>query len=534
MNWEKLLSAERIRKSSKNPNDIRNEFESDFGRIIFSPALRRMHDKTQVFPLTANDNIHSRLTHSNEVMSIGYTFGLKLSSSKIIQDRTKKNEAELLRILPVILKNVCLIHDIGNAPFGHFGETVISDYFRNILNEHFNTLTEEQKIDFTDYDGNAQGLRVISKLQYLNDIYGLNLTYATLGAYLKYPNIGNINKQKKEQSKHGIFYSEKEFFEKIVDACGLKSRDESILRHPLAYLMEASDSIAYSIMDIEDGFNTGLLSISDIDAYFKKRKDEIDKELINSNKSNPDILTRIISICTNTNKNYKDNSKIVNIRIALMNHLVELAYRNFEKYLDRIESGEYNQELIEDDQYKVAEVLQNLCVNKIFKSRGINYLETTGYSIFIGLLDYYIKFLFHKDIKFRRRAQNLISESIIECAIEENIDKTYINRINRLKDQKSEISDTQQIKKIEEKINTLENSGVEKSVIEYDRLMKQEGDREYNELDRLRNEIREHLKPEFDDLDNYYKFRVILDFISGMTDNFALNHYNNISGQSIN
>lgn len=109
MDWKKLLSEKRIRKSSKNPQDVRNEFDSDFGRIIFSPALRRMHDKTQVFPLTSDDNIHSRLTHSNEVMSIGYTFGLKLSKSSLIQGKTEKKEDELIRILPVILKNVCLI-----------------------------------------------------------------------------------------------------------------------------------------------------------------------------------------------------------------------------------------------------------------------------------------------------------------------------------------------------------------------------------------------------------------------------------------
>lgn len=506
MNWDKLLSTERIRKSSKNEQDIRNEFESDFGRIIFSPALRRMHDKTQVFPLTSNDNIHSRLTHSNEVMSIGYTFGLKLSTSKSIQDRTKKSEAELLRILPIILKNVCLIHDIGNAPFGHFGETVISDYFEKTDNTAFNALTTEQKIDFTKYDGNAQGLRVVSKLQYLNDIYGLNLTYATLGAYLKYPNIGDINKERIEQSKHGVFYSEKDFFDKIVEACDLKPKgDKRVLRHPLAYLMEAADSIAYYIMDIEDGFNTNLLNMNDI---AKAYKIDIEIESASSESTIRQSLRKIY-----TNDELTDERKIVNFRIYLMTYLVDLAFEKFETNLDKIENGDYNKELIKDDDDKIAEILEKLCADKIFSSREINSLETTGYSIFTGLLDYYITFLFHENKKFRRRALSLISKSIIDCAIEESLQDICTKR-----------GSNQELKEISSKISeykTLEGGDSNGKV-------------DFSKINKLKKEIYDNLKPCFDDLDNYYKFRVILDFISGMTDNFALNHYNNISGQSIN
>lgn len=512
MNWEKLLSTERIRKSGKNSNDIRNEFESDFGRIIFSPALRRMHDKTQVFPLTANDNIHSRLTHSNEVMSIGYTFGLKLSSSKIIQDRTKKSEAELLRILPVILKNVCLIHDIGNAPFGHFGETVISDYFENIKDTNFNTLTEEQKVDFTQYDGNAQGLRVITKLQYLNDIYGLNLTYATLAAYLKYP---NANRKEDhtiiEKSKHGVFFSEREFFNKIITTCGLRLNDNNVVRHPLAYLMEAADSIAYYIMDIEDGFNTNLLNIDDIAKAFK----------IDISPSMKESSIRKQLRKTYTNNELTDERKIVNFRIYLMTYLVDLAFERFETNLAKIEDGKYDNELIKDDVDEIAIVLEKLCIDKIFSSREINSLETTGYSVFTGLLNYYIKFLFHENKKFRRRALSLISKSIIDCAIEESLQDICTKRKEEEKSNQSKVNELDKISHEISEYKELEG-GDSNGKVNFDKINK------------LKKEIYNNLAPKFEDLDNYYKFRVILDFISGMTDNFALNHYNNISGQSIN
>lgn len=540
MDWARLLSSERIRITSKYKSDIRNEFESDFGRIIFSPALRRMHDKTQVFPLTADDNIHSRLTHSNEVMSIGYTFGLKLTQDKLIQQKTEKNEAELLRVLPVILKNICLIHDIGNAPFGHFGETVISEYFQNLKNDEFEGLSERQKRDFIKYDGNAQGLRVLTKLQYLNDIYGLNLTYATLASYLKYPNFEEINKNIIEKSKHGVFFSEEEFFNQIMHGCDLWSDSgKRFLRHPLCYLMEAADSIAYYIMDIEDGFNTNLLSINDISEAFQSRL----KEVLDESKSNPSlglsdekieesILKKVIKICSNDD--LTDKRKIVNIRIYLMTYLVDLAYSNFSYNLDTIEIGEYNRELIKDDIFGTAKILSDLCANKIFTSREINSLETTGYSVFSGLLDYYIKFLFHEDKKFRRRAKNLISRSIIACAIEENLENIYLNKTNRLKKEIIKTEDEKEKNRIENYLTSLNSMNVK--MMEFKKLEEayMTTKIDYERFNELKKEIYETLEPDFDDLDNYYKFRVILDFISGMTDKFALNHFNNISGQSIN
>ena len=149
MDWNKLLNNNRLRQfTPRDSEDARNDFESDFGRIIFSPALRRMHDKTQVFPLTSDDNLHSRLTHSMEVMSVGYSLGVKLCESPVLKDRLNKNLYQLFREIPVIIKNCCLVHDIGNPPFGHFGETIIQNYFqkffkRNIIKEDGNFTDEE-------------------------------------------------------------------------------------------------------------------------------------------------------------------------------------------------------------------------------------------------------------------------------------------------------------------------------------------------------------------------------------------------------
>lgn len=557
MDWKKLLSEERIRKSKPVSGDIRNAYESDFGRIIFSPALRRMHDKTQVFPLTTDDNIHSRLTHSNEVMSIGYTFGLKLCEEEIFKTKTGKSQLELLRIFPVVLKNVCLIHDIGNAPFGHFGETIVSNYFKNLDEtkscEAFNTLNEHQKRDFINYDGNAQGLRVLTRLQILDDAYGLNLTYATLASYLKYPNFDEINDnvEKKlsdagnslelhtiEKSKHGVFASEKEFFKKIMETCGLEINNK-YLRHPLCYLMEASDSIAYLTMDIEDGYHKNLVSFKDIKEKFS--------DLANLKTDEyPDGLPVAVYILKMCDDDYiNDTTKIVNIRIALINYLVNFTFKRFMDKLSEIETGSYNKELLKDDPNKVAKILADICFKKIFSSREINYLETAGYSVFTGLLDYYIAFIFHKEKKFRRRAESLISKSIINCAIEENLINIFESKLsneleklekNKTKYKKNETKLTEIGKDIE-KIKKLKTEA-DKLLNEFKLLsIKQEeeplNEKEKEEFPVLKKKLKKIIDPCFDDLEDYSKFRVILDFISGMTDQYALNHFQKISGQKI-
>lgn len=469
MNWTKLLNNNRLRQSKgRDPKDARNDFESDFGRIIFSPAMRRMHDKTQVFPLTADDNIHSRLTHSLEVMSIGYSLGVKLCEDENFQKRLEKNNYELFREIPVLLKNSCLIHDIGNPPFGHFGETVIQNYFKeffkkNIIVENKSTiekgneesdqlileLTDPQKNDFLFFDGNAQGLRVITKLQVLNDTYGLNLTYASLASYIKYPNFKEIQKDKIAKHKIGVFFSELDYFKKIAKECDLVVKGEYV-RHPLCYLMEAADSICYLTMDLEDAYSKNILTL---------------EEFYNKIKNNSLIKNKIEEIYHDKDDYYKNNTtKIVNFRIEIIQALVILAVDNFVKNLDSIEKGEYNEELIFDDESNLATTLKDFCAEKIFKFREINSLEITGHSVIKGLLDYYIGFIFHPDKKYRNRASSLISESLIKIACEEN-----------------KITDEYKI----------------------------------------------------DKLSDYYKLRLIVDFISGMTDQYALNHYQKISGQKI-
>lgn len=461
MDWEKYLNAERLRPTTRTKStDNRNEFESDFGRVIFSPAIRRMHDKTQVQPLTTNDNIHSRLTHSLEVMAIGYSLGVRLCDNKNFLKKSHLLHKQVEREIPIILKNACLVHDIGNPPFGHFGESVIQIYFKQLFKNKVPVfqLTENEKRDFEEFDGNAQGFRVLTKLQYLNDLYGLNLTYASLAAYLKYPNLDH-NKETNLIAHHkkGVFESERMYLNKIAEACGLYmlyNDEEIIMRHPLAFLVEAADSICYLTMDIEDGFNKGWYSF---------------EYVYNQLKSIPGLRTLKMSKKADTN----DVSKMVKLRIKLIQELVNLAISNFSTNLIDICNGSYNKELIYDDECGLAKKLQDFCIKNIFPKREVQSLELTGHAVISGLLDYYIEFLFNKgekqvdkkrDNDYQKRAKGLISKSIIDVAMLES--------------------------------NLPLNSPICL-------------------------------------LNDYYKLRIIVDFISGMTDQYALNHYQKLNGQKI-
>lgn len=444
--WDKFLSPDRIKKSTRTIGlDPRNEFESDTGRITFSPAIRRMHDKTQVFPLTTDDNIHSRLTHSLEVSEIGFSLGLRLCTNKEFLEKIGKSEYEAFRSIPVILRNSCLVHDIGNPPFGHFGERVIATYFKNLFSKEEKwrkELSEAEMHDFMLFDGNSQGLRVLTKLQTLNDKAGLNLTFGTLGAFLKYPNYGIKDKSKIATSKRGVFQSEIEFFKMIVEGCGLKKNGE-YFRHPLSFLMEAADTICYRIMDVEDGFNKGWYD-------FDRIKDHL--------KDIPELKELFESLDKVEGEGDKI-TKMVRLRIAVIANLVEAALGKFLDNLEAITNGDYHYELLKGN--LVSEKLEKICNELIFPKREILQLEVTGHSAISGLLSHYIDFVFNEDEHYRKRAIGMISGGVI-------------------------------------------------------RSMK------------IDNSIKE-----FDKFSSYTKLQIIVDFISGMTDQFALDQYQRISGQKI-
>lgn len=299
LEWKRLLCTKREResKSGSSINPVRNEFEADYDRIVGSSSVRRLQDKAQVFPLQQNDVARTRLTHSMEVSalarSLGKAVGRRLEEKEIFQDREQTEK------LSALLQVAGLIHDLGNPPFGHYGETVIRDWFGKwfsgeaMLSEERNSLSEQQKNDFIYFDGNVQNLRIVTKLQVQNDNKGANFTYGTLATIMKYP--WSSESRPKGKIKFGYFESEQELAEAVRREIGL----EAGVRHPATYLLEAADDIIYICDDIEDGTKKGYIEWEkEFETLYQKAEkgsygEEIEKLLINVKRKNENVDSRM-------------------------------------------------------------------------------------------------------------------------------------------------------------------------------------------------------------------------------------------------
>jgi dGTPase len=456
MDWSKILSPERLRptrSASDKSRDRRNAFESDFGRINFSPAIRRMHDKTQVIPLITNDNIHTRLTHSMEVQSVAYSMGVDICARKEFRRRLGEREAQLLRIIPTILSSTALAHDIGNPPFGHYGEEVLSKFFIEYFSEKKLELNEFQKLDFTKFDGNAQGFRVLTKTQVLQDQFGLNLTVGTLASFLKYPNLSNeLEPNHEYRKKIGAFQSEQEHLIEIRSKTGLVN-----IRHPLAFLMEAADTICYSIMDIEDGYNSHYYRFERVESYLREKGGSEVKKFL-------DNFDRYVQIRLNKELNY-EMSLMVNFRVSVIRHLVAYACKQFINNIQSIEDGDYQTDLVKNS--PLAEALKSFCKDELFTRRDVCSLELTGESVLKGLLRHFI-------------------DDFIECKTD----------------------DCEQFRKADKLYRMVSESLRAIAKIEYP-------------------------KKKWFDLPDYAKLRMIVDYVSGMTDCFAVDVFQRLKGIKI-
>jgi dGTPase len=260
LEWEKLLNPIRRKKLHGSSESIgtsvgRMELERDYDRILFAAPTRRLADKTQVFPMEENDSIRTRLTHSHEVSNLARSIGVRLAFEHAEEVFGSDHESlQVTRNVPSLLAAVGLAHDLGNPPFGHQGELAMQQWF-----QEGGTELENIDVDFLKFDGNAQTFRLLTRLQVLNDRFGLNLTLGTLAALLKYPSVyGSENKG--GFKKYGIFQSERQIIKEVWENTGL---DEGV-RHPLAYVMEACDDIAYSVIDAEDTVKKGYASFYDL------------------------------------------------------------------------------------------------------------------------------------------------------------------------------------------------------------------------------------------------------------------------------
>ena len=383
MNWEQLLSLKRQGDKAKRlrieQDDTRLGFEVDYDRIIFSSIFRSLQDKTQVIPLSKTDFVHTRLTHSLEVSVVGRSIG-RLVGKKIIEKypHLKEIHGYQANDFGAVVAAACLAHDIGNPPFGHSGEKAIGEYFSIGKGQQYKSqLTDKQWQDLIDFEGNANGFSVLTSSR--PGIEGsLRLTYAVLGAFMKYPKESLPKKPTNNiaDKKYGFFQSDKEFFKEVAEELGMirnkSGNDIGYERHPLAFLVEAADDICYTIIDFEDGINLGLVSEDFALEYLIK----LVKETIDTKKYQ-----------TLTTK----EDRISYLRALAIGNLINDAVRVFLENEEAILRGEFHFSLTDKSKYKAQmDDIIKLSVKNIYESREVIEKELSGYQIINNLLDKFI------------------------------------------------------------------------------------------------------------------------------------------------
>lgn len=418
MQWNKLLCSDRPGRENHSGEDPRerNPFERDFDRIIFSESLRRLKDKTQVFPITDNDHVHNRLTHSLEVSCIGRSLGRELGV--YILDKHKKDLQELIKnglneaSFGTIVQAACLAHDIGNPPFGHSGENAIQAWFYSETGrKHLEQLNSEEKEDLDLFEGNAQGFRIITRAERQTGRSGMQLTYATLATFTKYPreslikndNLKQQNQWRDSAKKFGFFQSEKKIFEEVADKVGLIRIDVNSAwwcRHPLAFLVEAADDICYCIMDLEDGFNMGYINYTTTeDLLIDIAGDEHRERLQNRNDKS----------------GLRENIRY--LRGKAINKLMKVAKETFVNHEDELLAGTFDNSLLEVDNEEIKHKINNLkkeIKSKVYTNQDVLSIEVAGYDVVSGLLNEFIPAVNDGELPIAPNKKNKKSEKVRE------------------------------------------------------------------------------------------------------------------------
>ncbi|MCA1956603.1 dGTP triphosphohydrolase [Zymomonas sp.] len=400
MEWKNLLNHNRLGYSRYAEDPDRPAFVQDADRITFSTAFRRLANKTQVHPLYENDHIHHRLIHSVETASVGRSLGMRIGRWLENEGKIEKGECHTLA---GIVQAACLAHDIGNPPFGHAGENAIGEWFSKKFEDQnrsplFKDILPEEIEELKNFDGNAQGFRLLTRLEMYRHMGGMRLSYGVLGAFVKYPVTASIRQKTKTDSnacilkkigmlkseqdllslaqnpycglkKIGIFKSELGLFKEVAEALGLKvEKTENITwwrRDPLVFLVEAADDICYNILDLEDAYASGDLSKNEIMDHFE-------------------------GICKSIHipQQYNPAEEIARARSDCISKAINACVDTFKAHYDALMSGQFSTSLIEESSIKDSfKKIKKIAKDRLFTSRRKTELEVYGRNVVHQILE---------------------------------------------------------------------------------------------------------------------------------------------------
>lgn len=456
--------------------DIEITVESDRGRIFSSSAFRRLQKRTQVFALELNASIRSRLTHSMEVSQNARFIARTILAELKKEGLEKFGLNELENAFISTSEMTSLLHDIGNPPFGHFAEETINKWLKiNILPilDKFEASTNELKNlkeliskDICNYDGNAQAIRIITKLQ------RLNLSYFQIISVLKYTRGAFEEKPSKEENlaylkkKPGFYFSEKDLVEKIQKSLKIEAGH----RFPITYIMEAADDISYLTADLEDSVKKGILSLDEVYNIIKKECQKEKEEFLLG------IIEKQYEKAKSSEEPYQFNMFFTFLRVGLVTNFVNYVSKVFVQNHEAIFEGSFNYALLEFDKqseyYKTLKILQDISTKYIYQNTEVQTLELQAYTIINSLFEIYKPLLELDEVDFSK----LLKDEKIDCFISRRL----IKRISK------------------------------KQIVAYK-----------NDVEKLdKQNLQEYKILEF-----YFRVRLIIDYISGMTDDFALEEY---------
>lgn len=376
MDWKRLLNSSRVGAGGR-PVELsdRTRFQRDFDRIVFSTAFRRLHGKTQVFPLPRSDVTHTRSSHSLEASCVARSFGAIVDQYLNLPEGNDNACSE-------ILAAAALAHDLGNPPFGHSGEKAIGDYFKSHRAQTV-SLTEQERKDLEDFEANALGFRILAHTNPLQSTAagGMQLTYATLAAFTKYPRHSTsarsaTSSKAASEKKWGYFQADQSLFEEVANAVGLIQREPgSWVRHPLAFLLEAADDICYRVIDLEDAYR---LDIVPFDATVNLLEPIADSQPARINRGS---LRRL---------NDRDQ-KIAYLRAKAITNLVQQSARVFKDNLDAILNGTFDSALVDSTPSAPnLDAIKQLAERVIFAYRPVVEIEAAGFEVLGGLLESFV------------------------------------------------------------------------------------------------------------------------------------------------